>query len=81
VTGTLIEIAKRVGEKVGWELEFAVAPNPEYVGLTAGPERIFVISPAKLSDLAAYEIEFELDLLERGDRAIRLDEEGDPRIT
>ncbi len=72
--------AREVGTKIGWELSFAVAPHPEYVGLVAGPNHIFVIGPALLSKLAAYEIELNLDALERGDREILPDEDGDPRL-
>lgn len=76
----LNERARDVGLKIGWDLEFAVAPNPEYVGVTAGPDRVFVLGPSKLAELAAYEIEFQLDALERGEREIRPDEDGDPRL-
>ncbi|MEV7268479.1 hypothetical protein AB0N38_33475, partial [Micromonospora aurantiaca] len=33
-----------------------------------------------LSDLAAHDIELDLDALERGDRTIGPDEDGDPRL-
>lgn len=72
--------AREVGQQIGWDLAFVVAPNPDFVGVTAGPDRIFVMGPARLSDLAAYDIELELDALERGDRVIRPDEDGDPRM-
>lgn len=51
--------AKAVGRKIGWDLRFVVAPNPEYVGVTAGPEHVFVLGPAKLADLAAHDIELD----------------------
>jgi len=76
----LDERARSVGEKIGWEMRFIVAPNPEYVGLVAGPDRVFVIGPGKLADLTAYDIELDLDALERGDRHISRDEDGDPRL-
>lgn len=72
--------AKAVGRKIGWDLRFVVAPNPEYVGVTAGPEHVFVLGPAKLADLAAHDIELDLDALERGERELRPDEDGDPRL-
>lgn len=72
--------AGEVGEQIGWDLAFCVAPNPEYVGVVAGPDQVFVLGPAKLSDLAAHDVELELDALERGDRVIEADEDGDPRI-
>ena len=76
----LDERAHEVGLKIGWPLRFVVAPNPEYVGLVAGPDQVFVIGPSKLSDLAAHDIELDLDALERGDRQIARDEDGDPRL-
>ncbi|MFY1661186.1 hypothetical protein [Micromonospora sp. WMMD1274] len=71
---------REVGRKIGWDLQFCVAPNPEYVGVAAGPNQVFVLGPAKLSDLAAHDIELDLDALERGDRTIGPDEDGDPRL-
>ena len=70
--------AKVVGRQLGWDLSFCVAPNPEYVGLVAGS--IFISGPSKLSDLAAYDIEMDLDRLESGDLEIIRDEDGDPRM-
>ncbi len=52
----------------------------EFVGLIAGPDGAFVIAPSKSADLAAHDIDLDLDALERGDRVIRPDEGGDPRI-
>jgi hypothetical protein len=77
----LNERAREVGERIGWRLRFVVAPNPEYVGLVAGPDQIFVIGPGKLSELAAHDVELDLDALERGERSIAADEDGDPRLT
>lgn len=74
----LDERAVEVGRKIGWELRFMVASNPEYVGLVAGS--IVIVGPAKLSDLAAHDIEMDLELLESGARQIVLDEDGDPRL-
>lgn len=76
----LDQLAQQVGKQIGWALSFCVAPNPEYVGVTAGPDNVFVLGPLKLSELAAHDIELELDALERGDRQIRPDEDGDPRL-
>ena len=72
--------AIEVGQKIGWDLQFIVAPNPEYVGLCAGPDRIIIAGPAKLSDMAAHDIELDIDALERGDKQIILDEDGDPYL-
>jgi hypothetical protein len=70
--------AQEVGRAERWDLHFVVAPNPEYVGLTA--DDIFIVGPAKLGDLAAHDIEMELDAIERGDAQILPDEDGDPRL-
>lgn len=72
--------ARAVGESIGWELHFQVAPNPEFVGLTAGANHIFVVGPALLADLAAHDIDLTLDALERRERRIVEDEDGDPRL-
>lgn len=76
----LDERAREVGHKVGWVLGFIVLPNPEYVGVIAGPDNVVIIGPGKLTDLAAHDIELDLDALERGDRKIIRDEDGDPRF-
>lgn len=55
-------------------------PNPEYVGVVEEDSQIFLLGPSKLSDLAAYDIELDLDAIERGDRRILPDEDGDPRL-
>ena len=34
--------ARSVGERIRWEMHFQVAPNPEFIGLTAGANHIFV---------------------------------------
>lgn len=70
--------AREVGESIGWELVFAVAPDSEFVGLCAGHDRIIVLGPSRVSDLAVHEIDLALDALQRGDRRIILDEDGDP---
>jgi hypothetical protein len=72
--------AREVGESIGWDLAFVVAPNPEFVGLCAGPDRIIVLGPSRVSDLAVHEIDLALDALQRGKRRIILDEDGDPRL-
>lgn len=72
--------AREVGQHIGWELTFAVAPNPEYVGLCAGPDRVVVLGPSRVSDLAVHEIDLALDALQRGEWRIVLDEDGDPRL-
>ncbi|TVS76948.1 hypothetical protein [Mycobacterium helveticum] len=73
--------AREVGEAIGWELAFVVAPNPEFVGLCAGRDRIIVLGlVCRISDLAVHEIDLTLDALQQGDRRIILDEDGDPRL-
>mgnify|MGYP000902868749 CR=1 FL=1 len=76
----LDERARQVGASVGWDLNFVVAPNPEFVGLIAGPANVFILGPTLLSDLAAYDVDLTLDALERGDQVIFPDEDGDPRL-
>jgi hypothetical protein len=68
--------ARAVGERVGWEMHFSFAPNPEFIGLTAGANHIFVVGPDRL----AYDIDLALDALDRGASRIILDEDGDPRL-
>ncbi len=72
--------AREVGRHIGWNLQFVVAPNAEYVGLSAGADQIIVFGPSRITDLALHEIDLALDALQRGDRHIVLDEEGDPRL-
>jgi hypothetical protein len=72
--------AQAVGIGIGWELRFTVAPNPEFVGLIAGPANVVVLGPERLSDLAAYDVDVTLDALERGDQVLFPDEDGDPRL-
>lgn len=72
--------AQAVGESIGWELRFVVAPNPEFVGLVADPNRVFVVGPQALTELAAHDVDLTLDALERGDQIIFRDEDGDPRL-
>jgi hypothetical protein len=72
--------AREVGRRIGWELLFAVMPNSESVGLCAGSDRIVILGPSRISDLAVHEIDLALDGLQRGERHIILDEDGDPRL-
>jgi hypothetical protein len=50
------------------------------VGLLAGPDQIVILGPSRISDLAVHEIDLALDALQRGDRHIISDEDGDPRL-
>ncbi|TCJ21656.1 hypothetical protein [Nocardioides jejuensis] len=70
--------AREVGRRVGWDLKFVVAPNPEFVGLAVGS--IFIKGLDRLNDLAYLDIDLDLDAIERGDRRIVFDEDGDPRL-
>jgi hypothetical protein len=72
--------ARAVGEQIRWEMHFQLAPNPEFVGLTAGANHIVIVGPARIADLAAHDIDLTLDGLERGERRIIEDEDGDPRL-
>lgn len=78
--------AREVGDVIGWDLQFVVAPNAEYVGLAAGggaehAEEIIVLGPSRITDIAVHEIDLALDALQRGERHIILDEDGDPRLS
>ena len=72
--------AREVGRHIGWDLQFVVAGNPEFVGLVAGADQIVVLGPSRIADLAVHEIDLALDALQRGDRRIVLDEDGDPQL-
>lgn len=43
------------------------------------PDQIVILGPSRISDLAVHEIDLALDALQRGDRHIISDEDGDPR--
>ncbi|WP_307862087.1 hypothetical protein [Mycobacteroides abscessus] len=82
---TLDRRAREVGGVIGGDLQFVVAPNAEYVGLAAGggadhADQIIVLGPSHITDFAVHEIDLTLDALQRGDRQIILDEDGDPRL-
>jgi hypothetical protein len=72
--------ARAVGERIGWELHFMVAPNPDFVGLAAGANQVFVVGPSRLADLVINDVDLTLDALERGERRIVLDEDDDPQL-
>ncbi|MDA2893355.1 hypothetical protein PDG61_20745 [Mycolicibacterium sp. BiH015] len=77
--------AREVGGVIGWDLQFVVAPNAEFVGLAAGGgadhvDQIIVLGPSRINDLAVHEIDLALDALRRGERHIILDKDGDPRL-
>jgi len=46
----------------------------------AGADQIVVLGPSRIADLAVHEIDLALDALQRGDRRIVLDEDGDPQL-
>jgi hypothetical protein len=66
--------ARAVGERIGWELRFEAAENPEYAGLTAGARHIFVFGPKMVADTEFDDVVAVLDALMRGSRRI-LDED------
>ena len=70
--------ARAVGNRIGWELRFAAAEDPQFVGLTAGARQVFVVGPTQLVDLSVDDVIEILDALARGTRRI-LDEEV-PRL-
>ena len=71
--------ARAVGERIGWEMHFQAALNPDLIGLTAGAHHIFVVGPGRVADLAD-DIDVTLGALERGARRIILNEDGDPQL-
>ena len=82
---TLDRRAREVGRHIGWDLQFVVAGNPEFVGLVAGggadqAGQIVVLGPSRIPDHPDHQIDLALDALQRGDRHIELDEDGDPRL-
>jgi hypothetical protein len=72
--------ARAVGERIDWELHFVVSPNSDFVGLAAGANQVFVVGPSRLADLVVHDIDLALDALERRERRIVPDEDGDPRL-
>jgi hypothetical protein len=72
--------ACEVGERIGWELHFTVAPDPDFAGLTAGANQVFVPGPSRLDDLLVHDIDLTLDRLEQGEQRIVTDGNGDPRL-
>lgn len=77
----LDQVAQQVGKQIGWAAEFLRRSEPRVRRRDCRTRpRLLCWDPLKLSDLAAHDIELELDSLERGDRQIRPDEDGDPRL-
>lgn len=70
--------AQAVGAKVGWGLRFVEAPIRDYIGVTA--DNIFIIDPKAIDELTVQDVDLDLDAIERGDRRIVRDEDGDPRL-
>ena len=73
--------ARAVGERIAWEMRFSPAPNPEFIGLTAGANHTFVHGPDRLANLAANDIHLTLGALEHGRRRIIFDKDGNPRLS
>jgi hypothetical protein len=72
--------AREVGERIGWDLHFMVSPNPDFYGLAAGANRVFVVGPSRLADPVVHDVHLTLEALEQGERRIVPDEDGDPRL-
>lgn len=70
--------ARMVGNRIGWELRFAAAENPQCAGLAAGTKQAFVVGPTPLTELRVEDVVEVLDSLVCGTRRI-LDEEV-PRL-
>jgi hypothetical protein len=74
-------LARELGEKLGWELHFQAAADPEFAGLTAGAGHTFITGPTRVSDLDRESIVQIFDALRRGTRRIVADANGDPMLT
>ncbi|WP_456695499.1 hypothetical protein [Aeromicrobium sp. P5_D10] len=79
--------AREIGASIGWSLDFSVAPNQMFVGLTADTfdedlkqHHVFVWGPKPVDQVIVHEVEIFLDDLEQGRRRIVADEDGDPRV-
>lgn len=72
--------AEEIGLRIGWETHFRAGPDPEWVGLTAGANHIFIYGPARLDGRALPEINSILDALLRRERQIVEDQHGNPRL-
>lgn len=74
---------REVGQSISWDLEFVSnLGNPEVVAVSAtvdlgpdGPRRIVVLGPGKPTDVV-----HDLEALERGDKVLWIDEDGDPLL-
>lgn len=74
----LKEAATAVGRTVGRRLEFVVAPNSEFIGLTV--DGTFIVGPDHLANLAAHDVELELEAIRSGHRIVTFEQDGTPRL-
>jgi len=74
---------REVGQRISWDLEFVSnLGNPEIVAVSAavdlgpdGPRHIVVLGPGSPADVV-----HDLEALERGDKVLWIDEDGDPLL-
>lgn len=71
--------ARAVGERIGWEMHFQADVDPAFVGVTAGAHHVFVVGPARLSQLTRADVESVLDALMAGTRRL-VDRDGYPHL-
>lgn len=83
----LDERSRSIGMTIGWSLSFGEAPNPEFVFLTAttldddmAEHHVVVFGPRRVDEVTVLEVDLLLDELERGERRIVADQDGDPRL-
>jgi hypothetical protein len=71
--------AREVGQRLHWEMHFQTDGDPAVAGVTAGARHMFIMGPARLSDLTRESVEAGLDALAAGTRRI-VDEDGVPHL-
>ncbi|MEV3903441.1 hypothetical protein AB0K11_14045 [Mycobacterium sp. NPDC050551] len=76
----LESMARNVGDKLGWELHFQAATDPEFAGLTAGARHVFITEPARIADSNRHSVTKVLDALRLGRCRITLNANGTPGL-
>ncbi|SBS77467.1 conserved hypothetical protein [uncultured Mycobacterium sp.] len=71
--------AREVGRRLHWEMHFQTDDDPAFAGVTAGARHVFIMGPARLSDLTRESVEAILDALAAGTRRI-VDGDGVPHL-
>lgn len=71
--------ARTVGRRIHWEMHFRVDDDSATAGVTAGARHVFIVGPARLSDLTREQVVAVLDALMDGTRRI-IDRDGCPHL-